>query len=123
MAKKETSIVDESKLNHVMYLILMKMEPMSKELADLLIKRLIKKIPQKQHVNLLNILYINGQYDLIVMLTAPNHAIARKYYDSLRIEYKEHLIEKPVIVDVNFSLLREGKVNPEIEQLYEFVPD
>ena len=118
-----TSIIDESKLNHVMYLVLMKLEQMSKELAQLLIKRLVKRIPQKQHINLLNVLYINGQYDLMVMFTASNHAIARKYYDSLRKEYKVHLLEKPVIVDVNFSLCREGKTNPEIEQLYEFVPD
>jgi len=101
----------------------MKMEPMSKELSDLLIERLIKKIPQKQHINLINVLYINGQYDLILMFTAPNHAIARKYYDSLRIKYKEYLLEKPVIIDVNFSLVREGKTNPEIEKLYEFVPE
>ena len=118
-----TSVVDESKLNHVMYLILMKLEPMSEKLVDILVKRLMKKIPQKQQVNLLNVLYINGQYDLMVMFTASDHAIARKYFDSLRIEYKEHLIEKPVIVDVNFSLLREGKINPEIEKLYEFVPE
>lgn len=118
-----TSVIDESKLNHVMYLVLMKMEPMSKELAEVLIKRLVQKIPQKQHVNLLNVLYINGQYDLIVMFTAADHAIARKYYDSLRKEYKSHLLEKPVIVDVNFSLCREGKINPEIEKLYEFVPE
>ena len=118
-----TSIIDESKLNHVMYLILMKLEPMSTELVNILVKRLSKKIPQKQHVNLLNVLYINGQFDLMVMFTAPDHSIARKYFDSLRIEYKNHLIEKPVIVDVNFSLLREGKINPEIEKLYEFVPE
>ncbi len=118
-----TSIIDESKFNHVMYLVLMKMEPMSKELANILNKRLIKKIPQKQNINLLNVLYINGQYDLLVMFTAPNHATARKYFDSLRVEYKKHLLEKPVIVDVNFTLVREGKVNPEIEKLYEFVPE
>ena len=57
------------------------------------------------------------------MFTAPNHATARKYFDSLRVEYKKHLLEKPVIVDVNFTLVREGKVNPEIEKLYEFVPE
>ena len=74
-------------------------------------------------MNLLNVLYINGQYDLMVMFTASNHAIARKYNDSLRKEYKSHLLEKPVIVDVNFSLCREGKINPEIENLYEFIPE
>ena len=117
-----TSVIDESKLNCVMYLVLMKLEPMSKELADLVIRRLVKKIPQKQHINLLNVLYINGQYDQIVMFTASNHAIARKYFDSLRKEYKEYLLEKPVIVDVSFILIAEGKSNPDVKRLYDFVP-
>ncbi|MCK4953518.1 hypothetical protein KAS14_07020, partial [Candidatus Bathyarchaeota archaeon] len=67
-------------------------------------------------------LYLNGEYDWIVMFSAPNHAMARRYYDSLRLSYEEYLIEKPVIVDVNFSVVREGKLNPKIEELHEFVP-
>ena len=117
-----TTIINESKLHNVMYLILMKMKPMSKELCDMLIQRNVKRIPEKQQVRLLNVLYINGAFDLIIMFIAPNHATARRYYDSLRISYEPFLLEKPVIVDVNFRLIREGKVNPEIESLYDFVP-
>ncbi len=57
-----------------------------------------------------------------MMLSAPNHATARRYYDSLRVAYGEFLLEKPAIVDVNFALVREGKINPELMKLYEFVP-
>jgi hypothetical protein len=56
------------------------------------------------------------------MFSAPGHAIARRYYDSLRIAYHDYLLEKPVIIDINFSLVREGKVNPEIQKLNEYVP-
>jgi hypothetical protein len=101
----------------------MKLKPMSKELVDILIKRVVKKIPQKQRVRLLNVLYINGQFDVIIMFSAPDHAVARRYYDSLRITYEEYLLDKPVIVDVNFSIIREGKLNPDLKKLYEFVPD
>lgn len=117
-----TAVIDESKIEHVMYLVLMKLKPMSKELADILIKRVVKKIPQKQRVRLLNVLYINGQYDLIIMFSAPDHAVARRYYDSLRLTYEEHLLDKPVIVDVNFSIIREGKINPDLKRLHDFVP-
>ena len=118
-----TAVIDESKIEHVMYLVLMKLKPMSKELADILIKRAVKRIPQKQRVRLLNVLYINGQYDLIIMFSAPDHAVARRYYDSLRITYEKNLLDKPVIVDVNFSIIREGKTNPDLKKLYEFVPE
>ena len=32
------------------------------------------------------------------------------------------LLEKPTIVDVNFALVREGKANPDIMNLFDFVP-
>jgi hypothetical protein len=73
-------------------------------------------------VRLITSLYLNGEYDWLVMFSAPNHAMARRYYDSLRLTYAEHLIEKPVIVDVNFTVIREGKMNPKIEELHDFVP-
>lgn len=117
-----TAVVDESKINHVLYIVLLKMKPMSKELAELIMNRITKGEPHKQNVRLINVLYVNGEYDWIIMFSAQNHATARKYYDSLRLAYEDYLLEKPVIVDVNFALVREGKTNPEIGKLYEFVP-
>ena len=35
---------------------------------------------------------------------------------------EKYLLEKPILIDVNFQLIREGKVNPEIERLHEFEP-
>ncbi len=117
-----TSVVDESKLNHVLYMVLLKMKPMTESLADLIIKRVGRSEPRRQKVRLLNILYVNGEYDWIVMFSARDHATARRYYDSLRVAYEDYLIEKPVIVDVNFPLVREGKANPDLDRLKEFVP-
>jgi DNA-binding Lrp family transcriptional regulator len=117
-----TAIVDESKYNYVIYLVLLKLKPMSKELADLMTRRKGKHQPEKQNIRLINVLFVNGEYDWLIMFSAPNHAVARRYYDSLRIAYGEFLLEKPTIIDVNFALVREGKVNPELMKLYEFVP-
>ena len=117
-----TAIVDESKYNHVVYLVLLKLKPMSKELADLMTRRIRTNEPEKQDVRQLNVLFVNGEYDWLIMFSAPNHATARRYYDSLRLVYSEFLLEKPTIVDVNFALVREGKANPELMKLYEFVP-
>ncbi|UCH89900.1 MAG: winged helix-turn-helix transcriptional regulator [Thermoplasmata archaeon] len=117
-----TAVIDENKLNHIIYLVLMKMQPMSKGMADTLIKRLSQKGPQKQKIRLIDEFHTNGEFDLIIRFAAPNYATARKYYDTLRLIYKDYLIEKPVIVDVNFILMAEGKMNPEIQELHEFVP-
>jgi len=117
-----TAVVDERKLNHVMYVILMKLGPMTRDLAQLIIERMVTRAPNKQNVRLLNVLYVNGEFDLLVMFTAPDHASARRYFDSLRIAYQEFLVERPIIVDVNFPIIREGKVNPELKKLHDFVP-
>ena len=117
-----TAVVDESRLDQVLYLVLLKTKPMSESLADLIVERIVKREPQKQQVRLLNLLYINGEYDWVLMFSAPNHAVARRYYDSLRLVYADYLLDKPVIVDVNFAVVREGKPNPEIKKMREFVP-
>ncbi|HUU88019.1 MAG TPA: hypothetical protein VMX17_09740 [Candidatus Glassbacteria bacterium] len=117
-----TAVVDESKFNYVVYLVLLKLKPMSKDLADLMTRRIIRLEPEKQDIRLLNVLFVNGEYDCLIMFSAPNHATARRYYDSLRIAYEDFLLEKPTIVDVNFALVREGKANPDIMNLFDFVP-
>ncbi len=117
-----TAVVDESVMNQVMYIILMKLKPMSTDLAELMKNRILQREPAKQNVRLLNVLYVNGEYDLVVMFTGPDHSTARRYFDSLRMAYDEHLIEKPVIIDVNLSLMREGKINPNILKIFEYVP-
>ena len=114
--------LDEGKLGWVIYLVLMKLRPMDQGLVDLVIKRLRTGEPHRQHVRLVNVLYINGEYDMAIMFSAPDHMVARRYYDSLRISYSDFLLDKPLIFDVNFSLIREGKLNPELGELKGFIP-
>ena len=118
-----TAVVDENKMKNVMYLILMKMKPMSRGLADIIYGRVTRDEMSRVKVRLIDAFHVNGEYDWILRFSAPNHATARKYYDTLRVVYEEYLIEKPVMVDVNFILKAEGKQNPEMENLYKFVPD
>ncbi|UCH89175.1 MAG: winged helix-turn-helix transcriptional regulator [Thermoplasmata archaeon] len=118
-----TAVIDEFKLNHVIYLILMKLKPMKKEFINLLITRLKKREYLKHNVRVIDTVHTNGEYDWIIRFSAPNHSTARQYYDTLRVIYEDYLIEKPVIVDVNMVVVSEGKINPEINDLYNFVPD
>ncbi len=117
-----TAVVDESQLNHVSYIVLMKTRTMNKELVDILIKRISQEEPRKQGVHLKNMFYVNGEFDWVIRFTAPDHATARKYFETLRLQYADHLQEKPVMIDINFSLVSEGKQNPDLKELHDFVP-
>jgi DNA-binding Lrp family transcriptional regulator len=117
-----TAVIDESKLNHVSYVMLLKMKPMNKELVDIMLQRLYRKEQEKQNVRLQDLWIVNGEYDWVLRFSAPNHATARSYYDTIRTLYDKYLLEKPIIIDVNFCLVAEGKMNPDIEKLHEFIP-
>ena len=117
-----TAVVDDSKLNRGLYQILLKTKPLSNPLVDLIIKRISERAPQKQDVQIKNALYVNGEYDIVICFSAPNHATARRYYNSIRTSYQKFLLEKPIMINVDFSLVREGKTNPDLEKLRELVP-
>lgn len=117
-----TAVIDDEKLDHIPYIMLLKMKPMSKDLADLMLKRLYRKEQKKQNIRLRDFWIVNGEYDWVIKFSAPDHASARKYYDTIRLLYDKFLLAKPVMVDVNFCLVLEGKRNPEIEKLREFIP-
>ena len=117
-----TAVMDETGLNHVSHMILMKTKTMNRELVELLVQRISKGEPAKQNVRLVNMCYVNGEYDWVMRFTAPDHATARKYYETLRLLYSEHLQEKPVMVDVNICLVSEGKMNPNLNHLFDYVP-
>lgn len=117
-----TAVLDEKRLGHVSYIVLMKTKPMTDGLVEILLKRLTREEPRKQNVRLTNFFYVNGEFDWVLRFSAPDHATARRYYDTLRMIYDEHLLDKPVMIDVNMCLVTEGKRNPDIENLREFIP-
>jgi len=117
-----TAVIDEGKIGWKSFIILIKMKPISKKQVDLQIKRLLNNEPEKLSTKLVDFFYINGTYDWIIIFTAEDWATARKYYDSLRIGYREFLREKPELTEIIFPIVRYGKKNPEIEKLRDFVP-
>ncbi|MGA1792378.1 MAG: Lrp/AsnC family transcriptional regulator [Thermoplasmatota archaeon] len=118
-----TAVVDENKLGNVIYLVLMKMKPMTRGLADIIYRRIKNEEMGRLNVRLIDAFHVNGDYDWVLRFSAPDHATARKYYDAIRVIYEDYLIEKPVIVDVNFIVKAEGMKNPDLENLYKFVPE
>lgn len=116
-----TAVADESKLNHIMYLMLMKTKPLNREVAEKIITRVRGKEMEKQGIRLIDLWYVNGEFDWAHRFSSPDHATARRYYDTIRVMYDEYLLEKPILLEVHFCLVAEGKRNPEIDALTDFV--
>jgi DNA-binding Lrp family transcriptional regulator len=117
-----TAVIDETRLDRTVYMILMKTRPMTDSMATTMIERIETDMPGKLGVRLIDVFHLNGEYDWILRFSSPDHTTARKYYDTLRMVYADNLLEKPVLVDLNFVLVAEGKTNPDLRQLREFVP-
>ncbi|MFW3145958.1 MAG: Lrp/AsnC family transcriptional regulator [Thermoplasmatota archaeon] len=116
-----TAVIDESKLGKGTFILMMKTKPMAKEMAEILIRRLKGNEPAKKDIRLIDLFQVNGEYDWILRFSAPHHTTARNYYDTIRAVYSDFLLEKPVMVGVNFILVAEGKRNPDIDDLFDLV--
>lgn len=117
-----TAVVDEDAIDWKAFILLLKFKPLTQDQAELLIRRHVTNAPGELDIRLMDTYYLNGIYDLLVIFAAPDWITARKYYDSIRIEYERFLEARPEIIDVAFSLIRWGKVHPSIERLKEFIP-
>ncbi|MDG6225336.1 MAG: hypothetical protein QCI82_07470 [Candidatus Thermoplasmatota archaeon] len=117
-----TAVVDEDSIDWKTFILMLKLKPLTTDQANTLITRHVSNAPGKLDIRLMDTYYLNGRYDLLVIFAAPDWMTARKYYDSIRIEYEPFIEERPEIIDVAFSLIRWGKVNPSIERLREFIP-
>ena len=117
-----TTVIDESKLDHVLYEALFKIKPLSIAFADLIIGRLLSEAPMKEGIRLIDVFYTTGDYACIIRFSAPDNAAAKMYYETLRIVYKDHFLEEPLLLEVNFPLVKMGKLNPELKKIYDLVP-
>lgn len=116
-----TAVIDEEKQGKVTFLVLMKTKPMMREMAEILVRRVKCNEPAKMNIRLIDLFQVNGEYDWVLRFSAPDHATARTYFDTLRAVYVDYLLEKPVLVNVNFILMAEGKRNPEIDKVFNYV--
>jgi DNA-binding Lrp family transcriptional regulator len=117
-----TGVVDESVRGWGLYLVLFKTKSLSEKAADISIKRMEGKVHRKHGVRLINVLLLTGPYDIALMFSAPSRQVARRYLELLRMDFEEHLLDKPMLMSVTFPMLREGKHNPDLGRIKELVP-
>ncbi len=117
-----TAVVDERKINHVLYIVQFRTQSLSKAFADRVINRLRTGSPEKNGVRVIDVFFVDGEYDCFIKFSAPDSITARNYYENLRITYKNFFRGNPSMSNVIFPLVKDGKLNPEIERLYDLIP-
>ncbi|MFW6040782.1 MAG: Lrp/AsnC family transcriptional regulator [Thermoplasmatota archaeon] len=123
-----SAICNEFNRGYDYYAILLSLKRLNKELAELLMERDIKYQQHKnnsvmENVRIIDSYYVTGRYDWLVIIYSPDKESARRYYDRLRFVYEKYLLEKPLMLDINFITLKQEKLNPKIRNFMDFVPE
>ena len=58
-----TAVIDERKLNNVVFLVLIKTKPISTGFVDLLISRIVSEETTRLNVRLIDLWLVTGEYD------------------------------------------------------------
>lgn len=120
-----TAVIDETKLGNFTYVMLIKFKPLEEEMADVIVQRVnrYKKTNVEGNIRVLLSVYLNGDYDWMIMFTAPSHELARRYYNEIYTDYEKWIVERPKVMDINYFLIKEGKINPELSNIFNFIPE
>jgi DNA-binding Lrp family transcriptional regulator len=113
-----TTIINENSIGYNSYFALCKAKAPFYELIDKLIKRLKEKKAEKLNVRYLGQFYLHGTYDWLCIFSAKNIMDAKKFCGYMQKEYGEY-IDRIELLENVFTLLRFGKINPDIEKFKE----
>jgi DNA-binding Lrp family transcriptional regulator len=117
-----SAIVDDTSRGWKMYAITFSTKALTGKAAARAIERVRGKDYVKDGVRVLNVLMVNGPFDILLTFAAPNRQAARRYINSIALAFEENLTAKPRAMDVVFPIIREGKPNPNMERFNELVP-
>ena len=117
-----TAIVDPTKKGHNLYVLLFKSKALTSDAANLSIGRVRGGDALKEGVRIIDVLFINGPYDILLIFSAPDRQTARRYLENLKSIFKDHLLERPRLMDVTFPIVLGNKRNPEMEKFRDLVP-
>jgi DNA-binding Lrp family transcriptional regulator len=113
-----TTVVDENSLGFNSYFALAKAKAPFYELIDELISRIKEKKPDKLNVRYHGQFYLHGTFDWLCVFSAKNIMDAKKFCGFIQKEYGEH-IDRIELLENVFTLVRFGKVNPDIDKFKE----
>jgi DNA-binding Lrp family transcriptional regulator len=117
-----TTVIDEAYEGWIDCIVLIRLKPFAGTDVASAIKKAKAENYRKYSVRVRDTLYVDGEYDAVIAYSAPDIMRARRFYEHIRNQYDDLLLEKPILLEVNFALRRMGKVNPRVEDLKGLVP-
>ena len=114
-----TTVVDENSIGHNYYFALCKAKAPFFDIIEQLIKAIKEKRAEKLNIKFLGQFYLNGTFDWLCIFSANNISDAKKFCGYIQKEYGNY-IERVELLESVFTLIRYGKINPDIEKFKEY---
>ena len=113
-----SAIVDEEKIGRKYYILLLKrnVKPIESGPLKNIISREIEGHIKKLGCEMMSSLYTQGEYDWVIIFTAPDKIHAKKVNELFITRYHEFLTEVN-LVETIFPVEIQGFVNPDIKKL------
>ena len=117
-----SAIVDYSMLKKFIFVMMLKMKRIDDILVNNLIEGLIQKKIELDGIQLIDVYFVNGEFDWIIQFSSKDHITASKYLELIRTYFEDYLFSKPIMIDINFVLMSERKSNPQVRDIFSLVP-
>ena len=117
-----SAIVDSEIEGYKTYYALCKSKVAYIDNADQAINNIKNNNSKAVGVYLKELHFVNGPYDWVIEFVAKDTIIAKKYVGYMQKEYKDRL-KDVVLMENVFSMVKSGKLNPEIEKIRELTLD
>ncbi len=117
-----TAIVDDNKIGRKRYFILLNRAniPFSEEKMNIIINREFRPLLEENDVRLDCSFFVNGIYDGILCVTAKNITQVKMFIEKMNNTLGGMYMSDINILEVLFTIERDGFDNPNIEELKEY---
>jgi len=117
-----TAIVNEEMQGLKSYFILVERtpKPLDEDLGEKIISRGLEEEMQQVDCEIISSIYIHGQYAWLIIFTAKHSKQALNVCELLRRRYTD-FIKNIVLLEAVFPVKIQGIVNPDIDNLKEFI--
>ncbi len=117
-----TAIIGEENNDRTIYFALTKNKIPIFDYIDTIIKRAREKCIGELDIQVTGTFYLNGSYDWLTIFTAENIKEAKIFCSYLQKHYGDY-IERVELLESVFTLIKCGKINPELEKMKNFAID
>ena len=112
------AVIDNEKIDMKKYLILIKRttKPMTKETVT----KLIKIKTKQENVNIDDVYYVNGSFDIFVSVTSPNIISVKRFCEEMCTTFDGFVLDIQIL-NILFTIKESFIDNPNAKKLDEFI--